>query len=128
MMNEMPIEYEIPIDDPYEVFEEPILITALDVPEYRDLIKPINIYCVTYQFPADTVLPIISEKTKDTLVMVLESLNFDSWVDASNASAVYLYGYTILTALEMIPGTKFRVFGQIRYKPNDFILKEFIED
>lgn len=127
MKNEMPARYEESINDPYIVFDEPLLI---DGSNYcgEEAIVPINIYRVTYRFPEGTALPTICERTFDTLVMVLESEDFDECVDHKDAKTVYLYGYAIIAAIEEIPGTKFRVFGTIRFKRGDFIFKDFIED
>lgn len=126
MQNEMPVEYEIPDEDPYKIFEPPLLITEDD--DYKELISPVDIYCISFKFPEDTVIPMISQKTKDTLVIVRESTDFDTKVDHTTANTSYVFGYTIIASLEEIPGTKFRIFGHIAFKRGDKIFKEFIED
>jgi hypothetical protein len=95
---------------------------------FREYVQDIDICRITFSFPPDTVLPVISQKSRDTMVMVLESDDFDIYRDHNNANATYVYGYVIRVAFEEIPGTKVRLFGKISYKRGDFIFREFITD
>jgi len=98
MLNDMPVEYELGIEaDPFEVFDEPLLITKENV---RQHIVSHNLYRVTYHFSDDVQLPTIATKSADTLIVVRSSRRFFENRTHDNAYAVMLFGVEIIVAVQ----------------------------
>jgi hypothetical protein len=89
---------------------------------YFDLVKPHNIYQIKYRFPADCKLPTIVEKTGETLVMVLESCNYD---EANDIGSIYVYGETIRAAIECADA-EIKIYEYVEFIPGD-VHRSFIE-
>ena len=117
----MPLRYESLGPDAIKQWPGDSLITSANLKDNK--IELWNIYFIKYKYSDDFMFPNICERTKKTLVQVLQSENFD--LEEAEADWKPVYGDSIITAIENDPGCQIKINKYIRFIP-DYVFRDFV--
>lgn len=120
MMNRMPVQHvSYAADSSITKFEMTIIANREN---YRNLIAVHDIYKIKFRYPKETKLPTIVQRTGETIVMVLESSDYD--LD-NDQEGVWVFGETVRVAIECADA-EIKIFSCIRFIP-EHLHKDYIE-